>query len=131
MRTSDELIVYLDTIRTHLIAHRLPAPVGVSAAVWKGCVQVQLAGLDLPELAGELVAWARTLHGPTAEIVRTSDGKRVLLTVVGRLASGLVVHAWGAVRFDAVTFPDLPIAVEQEVAVAALHGWAASKGVAA
>lgn len=128
---NSEIIVYLDTIRAHLMRCRLPVPVGISVTPWKGCIGVQLAAVDLAELAADLLSWAGTLDGSAVELVRTSDGLRVLITVVGRLEAGHVVHVWGAVRYVRAVFPDLPVSVEQDVSVRVLRGWAKGQGVAA
>ncbi|MBK1785230.1 hypothetical protein [Prauserella cavernicola] len=128
----NELIVFLDAIRAHLVRHNLPGAIGVRVTTWREPVKVQLDGWDLTEVAGQLCSWAASLDGSTAELHRLADGSRVLVTVVGRLPCGAPVHVYGAVRYTRTALPDLPVAVTQEVPVWVLRGWARGRqGVAA
>ncbi|MFJ8815891.1 hypothetical protein [Amycolatopsis thermoflava] len=122
--TSHDVLPYLDALRDNLVRHAVPSPVSVECTTWREPVAVHLHEVGLGGLASALLAWARTLDGVTVTGKRIGNGQSVCLTVVGRMATGVPVHVWGAVRYERAVFPDLPRGVDQDVELATLHGWA-------
>ncbi|GAA3801913.1 hypothetical protein [Amycolatopsis tucumanensis] len=122
--TSHDVVPYLDALRDHLVRHAVPSPVSVECTTWREPVAVHLHEVGVDGLASALLAWARTLDGVTVTGKRIGNGQSVCLTAVGRMATGVPVHVWGAVRYERAVFPDLPRGVEQDVELATLHGWA-------
>ncbi|NIH78009.1 hypothetical protein [Amycolatopsis viridis] len=122
--TSHDVLPYLDALRDHLVRHAVPSPVSVECTTWREPEAVHLHELGLDGLASALLGWARTLDGVTLTALRHEDAPSVHLTLVGRMATGVPVHVWGAVRYERAVFPDLPRGVEQDVELATLHGWA-------
>lgn len=131
MTTDNGMIAFLDVIRAHLVRHALPAPVRVEATMYNSGFNIHVAPIDRVELAGDLLAWAATLEGVTAELERSSDAARVIVTLMGRLPSGHVVRVFGAIRHAATVVPDLPVRVPQELPLRVLRSWTRNQGVAA
>ena len=91
----------LDAICAHLAEFELPAisSVHVAASISPPQVAVQLAGHQLPEIAGALLAWADTLVGVTVEAWRVPQGDCVHLSVTGQLTGGACIQVYGSFRF--------------------------------
>lgn len=83
----------------HLRAHpALPEPCTVTLDPWKPEVQVQAAPARAVAHLGELLLWASTLHGVTAEWWHT-HGDRLHITFWGR-AAGTRFYVYGGIAFD-------------------------------
>ena len=125
------LMTFLDSIRDHLDLYVLPPVAAVEVTAGTRPVSVQLWALDLPGIAGGLLAWAATLDDVTASLWRVKGGSSVHLSVTGRMPSGVPVRVYGGVPFSAEVFPDLPAGPAQEMPVFVLRQWTNAEGVAA
>jgi hypothetical protein len=89
----------LDSVREHLNEFDLPEPIGLSIAPCPvgPVATVQLSGVDLPTLAGGLLAWADTLDNLSATVWRPTmpDDDLLHLEVHGRLTDDTPVKVFG------------------------------------
>jgi hypothetical protein len=92
-------VAVLGSLREHLTGFELPEPVGLSIA---SCpvgpvATVQVSGVDLSTLAGELTAWARTLDNLTVTVWRPAvpDEDLVQVELRGRLTDDTPVKVFG------------------------------------
>ncbi|MEV6895919.1 hypothetical protein [Amycolatopsis sp. NPDC051372] len=127
----NRLMVFLDAVRDHLDLHHLPPVASVTVTAWSDPLVVQLDVTDLSGVAAGLLRWVSTLDEVAATIWRPRSSGRVHLVINGRTPCGVPVQVYGGVRFDEVTFPDLPEGVRQDMPVFVLRGWADAGEVAA
>ena len=98
-RRTGELERLTKAFWAHLRAHpALPEPCSVTLDPWKPEVQVQAAPARAVAHLGELLLWASTLHGVTAEWWHTDSG-RLHITLRGR-AAGTRFYVYGGIPFD-------------------------------
>ncbi|MGH3722024.1 MAG: hypothetical protein ACRDRI_24905 [Pseudonocardiaceae bacterium] len=89
----------LDAIRAHLTAFELPQLYSVNVITASGGpgVSAQPAAHHSPQIVTGLLAWADTLTEVTTEAWRVPGGDSVHLSVIGRLAEGVMIRVYGAV----------------------------------
>ncbi|RJQ84355.1 hypothetical protein [Amycolatopsis panacis] len=126
----NSLMVFLDAIRDHLDLHQLPPVSSLDVSAWSRPISVQLDVNGLPKVARALLVWANTLDDVTASLWRIRGGDSVHLSITGRTPCGIPVRVYGAVPFDARTFPDLPAGAKQAMPVYLLRDWTAPGEVA-
>ncbi|KFU75224.1 hypothetical protein SAMN04489729_5162 [Amycolatopsis lurida] len=127
----NRVLVFLDAIRDHLDSYAFPPVASVRVGTGSDPVSVQLDTDRLTDVARSLVVWADSLENVTASIWRVPHGGSVHLEVQGRTPCGIPVVVYGGVRFDEVTFPDLPAGIRQEMPVFVLRQWNSAGEVAA
>ncbi|HEV7976139.1 hypothetical protein [Amycolatopsis sp.] len=131
MTTTYEILAPMRAVMAHLERHDLAAPVGINIATYGRSVTIHLQATGLGDVCAALLCWARSLADVTVEAWRPPTGDSVHLNVAGRLPTGLLVHVYAGVPFDAATFPDLPTGARHDLSVTVLHVWASSGEVAA
>jgi hypothetical protein len=131
MTTDYEILAPMRAVIAHLERHELAAPVGVTIATYGRSVTIHLQATGLADVSAALLVWARTLADVTVEAWRPPTGDSVHLNIAGRLATGLLVHLYAGVTFDAATFPDLPTGARHDLSLTVLHVWASRGEVAA
>jgi hypothetical protein len=121
----------LDAIRDHLDLYALPPVAAVDVRAWSEPVRVQLEAVDLPGVAGGLLAWVDTLDAVSASVWRVPGGESVHLSIAGRMPGGVPVRVFAGVAFSDEVFSGLAAGAEHDVPVSLLRVWADSGEVAA
>jgi len=132
MTTTGMALVQAATrLAAHLAEHSLPKPVSLAVDTSNAHSEVtaQLRSTSLPAVAGELLAWAKTLTTVTVTAWRVPHGERVHLSLASTLSGPpptLELEVFGGVAHDPEHFADLEPGEHRVIPLAQLHTWAVS-----
>ncbi|HET9258118.1 MAG TPA: hypothetical protein VFO16_23380 [Pseudonocardiaceae bacterium] len=120
-----------ELLAVHLADHDLPQPVSLTVTTgWeRSKVSAQLRCATVPEVAGDLLAWAITLSTIAVQAWSPPEGNRVHLSIAATLADpagSVELDVFAGATDSPSLFADLNPGEHRAVSLDELRGWAAS-----